>query len=272
MGGARRDAGRRRGPDPEGAAGALPLRILHPRRFRQIRAFLEGKAADAPTPEELEDFVDAVAGQIEGALARHAPIHDLLALLNAGRDQRQHLESGTAGESGAGPASGVPGPPLAARGDEDWMRAALREASAAEREGEVPVGAVIVRRGRAIGRGHNQRERLRDPTAHAEMIALTQAAEAAGTWRLDDAVMYVTLEPCPMCAGALVNGRMGRLVYGADDPKAGACGSLMDIVSDGRLNHRVPVTRGVLAAECGDLLRTFFRARRGGPRHGAEEE
>ncbi len=96
------------------------------------------------------------------------------------------------------------------------------------------------------------------------MIALTQAAEAVGSWRLDGATMVVTLEPCPMCAGALVTARVGRLVYGADDPKAGACGTLMDLVNDPRLNHRLPVTRGVLAAECGDVLRSFFRARRGG--------
>jgi tRNA(adenine34) deaminase len=143
------------------------------------------------------------------------------------------------------------------------MEEALREARRAAAEGEVPVGAVIVRAGKVLGRGHNQRERLRDPTAHAEMIALTQAAEAAGTWRLDDATMVVTLEPCPMCAGALVNARMGRLVYGADDPKAGACGSLMNLVADARLNHRLPVVRGVRAAECGALLRDFFRSRRG---------
>ncbi|MCK6481033.1 MAG: nucleoside deaminase [Planctomycetaceae bacterium] len=143
------------------------------------------------------------------------------------------------------------------------MKDALKEARRAAAEAEVPVGAVVVKDGRIIGRGRNQREKLRDPTAHAEMIALTQAAAAVGSWRLDGAAMFVTLEPCPMCAGALVNARMGRLVYGADDPKAGACGTLMDLVSDRRLNHRMPVTRGVLAAECGAVLREFFRARRG---------
>jgi tRNA(adenine34) deaminase len=149
------------------------------------------------------------------------------------------------------------------RDDEAWMRKAVEEARRAAAEDEVPVGAVVVAGGRLVGRAHNQRERLRDPTAHAEMIAITQAAEAAGTWRLDGATIYVTLEPCPMCAGALVNARMGRLVYGADDPKAGACGSLMDLVADPRLNHRLPVTRGILAAECGEVLRAFFRSRRG---------
>ena len=142
------------------------------------------------------------------------------------------------------------------------MEEALKEARRAVAEGEVPVGAVVVKDGRLLGRARNQRETLHDPTAHAEMIAITQAAEAVGSWRLDGATIYVTLEPCPMCAGALVNARMGRLVYGASDPKAGACGSLMDLVNDRRLNHRLPVTRGVRTAECAALLRDFFRARR----------
>lgn len=149
------------------------------------------------------------------------------------------------------------------RSDDDWMEEALKEARLAAAEGEVPVGAVVVREGRLLGRGRNQRERLKDPTAHAEMIALTQAAAAAESWRLDGCTMVVTLEPCPMCAGALVNARMDRLVYGADDPKAGACGTLMDLVNDRRLNHRLPVTRGVRAAECGRILSEFFRSRRG---------
>jgi tRNA(adenine34) deaminase len=143
------------------------------------------------------------------------------------------------------------------------MREALKEARRAAAEGEVPVGAVVVKEGRLLGRAHNQRELLKDPTAHAEMVAITQAAEAVGSWRLDGATIFVTLEPCPMCAGALVNARMGRLVYGADDPKAGACGTLMDLANDSRLNHRLPVTRGILAAECGEVLKKFFRARRG---------
>ena len=148
------------------------------------------------------------------------------------------------------------------RDDEGWMRRALREAARAAGAGEVPVGAVVAKDGRVLGSAGNQRERLRDPTAHAEIIALTQAAEAVGSWRLDGATMFVTLEPCPMCAGALVNARIGRLVYGADDPKAGACGTLMDLSADRRLNHRFPVTRGVLAAECAEVLRAFFRRRR----------
>jgi tRNA(adenine34) deaminase len=150
------------------------------------------------------------------------------------------------------------------RDDASFMEEALREARRAASEGEVPVGAVVVRDGEILGRGRNQRELLKDPTAHAEMIALTQAAAAAGTWRLDGAAMVVTLEPCPMCAGALVNARVGRLLFGAADPKAGACGTLMNLVGDPRLNHRLPVVPGVRAAECAALLKDFFRARRGG--------
>jgi len=139
---------------------------------------------------------------------------------------------------------------------------ALREASAAASRGEVPVGAVIVKDGRVIGRAHNMRETLRDPTAHAEMIALTQAAEAMQAWRLEGVVVYVTLEPCCMCAGALVLARVSRLVYGAADPKAGACGTLYNIVADERLNHRVEVTAGILADESRALLQDFFRGKR----------
>ena len=142
------------------------------------------------------------------------------------------------------------------------MAAALREAVLAAEEDEVPVGAVVVKDGHVIGRGHNRREALNDPTAHAEMLALTAAAEAVGSWRLDGATMYVTLEPCPMCAGALVNARVARLVYGAIDPKAGACGTLYDIPRDSRLNHRMEVTAGVRAEECGEILTSYFRAKR----------
>ena len=160
---------------------------------------------------------------------------------------------------------------LEQRDDASFMEEALREARVAAAEGEVPVGAVIVREGRILGRGHNQRERLKDPTAHAEMIALTQAAAAAESWRLDGAAMVVTLEPCPMCAGALVNARIGRLLYGADDPKAGACGTLMNLVADPRLNHRLPVVGGVRRAECAALLQEFFRSRRRGGDGDGEE-
>ena len=149
-----------------------------------------------------------------------------------------------------------------ARLDERFMRMALREADAAAVAGEVPVGAVIVKDGRVIARAHNLRETLKDPTAHAEIIAITQAAEALSAWRLDGAVVYVTLEPCPMCAGALVLARVARLVYAAADPKAGACGTLYDIVRDDRLNHTMEVTSGVLADEAGGMLREFFRDRR----------
>lgn len=148
------------------------------------------------------------------------------------------------------------------RGDEYWMRLALSEAEQAFGEGETPVGAVIVRDGRVIGRAGNRIESLRDPTAHAEILAIGAAAETTGYQRLLDATMYVTLEPCPMCAGAIVLARIPRLVYGAPDPKMGACGSLYDIPRDDRLNHRVQVDSGVLAEECGGLLREFFRALR----------
>jgi tRNA(adenine34) deaminase len=146
--------------------------------------------------------------------------------------------------------------------DETFMAEALGEARLAGAEGEVPIGAVLVADGRIAGRGRNARERLRDPTAHAEILALQDAARALGRWRLTGSTMYATLEPCPMCAGALVNARVDRLVYAVEDPKAGAVDTLFDLVRDPRLNHRVEVASGVLAEECGTLLREFFRQRR----------
>jgi tRNA(adenine34) deaminase len=128
--------------------------------------------------------------------------------------------------------------------------------------GEVPVGAVVVRAGRILAQSFNLRETLQDPTAHAERLALTWAGRAVGSWRLEGCVLYVTLEPCAMCAGAIIHSRIARLVYGATDPKAGACESLFRLVSDTRLNHRVPITAGVLARECGDVLKEFFQERR----------
>jgi len=148
--------------------------------------------------------------------------------------------------------------------DEEYMAEALRQAMTALEDNEVPVGAVIVQDGRVIGRAHNQRERLRDPTAHAEMIAITQAAEHVGNWRLEGCTMYVTLEPCPMCAGAIVLARLPRLVFGARDPKTGAVGSIYDIPRDPKLNHAVDVTAGVLEKECGDILTEFFQRKRQG--------
>ena len=148
--------------------------------------------------------------------------------------------------------------------DEAFMKEALKEAQAALQAEEVPVGAVIVHEGRVIARAHNQRETLNDPTAHAEMIAITQAAAALDRWRLSGCTLYVTLEPCTMCAGAMVLARIDRLVYGADDPKAGAVGSLYNIPRDSRLNHRLEVTSGVSAEECGALLRDFFDLKRRG--------
>jgi tRNA(adenine34) deaminase len=144
------------------------------------------------------------------------------------------------------------------------MRAALAEARAAVDHDDVPVGAVVLRHGEIIAARHNERELSGDPTAHAEVLALRDAAAAVGHWRLDDCTLVVTLEPCTMCAGAMVNGRLGRLVYGAPDPKAGAAGSCYDLVDSPVLNHRIPRTTGVLADECGDLLRQFFRERRRG--------
>ncbi len=143
------------------------------------------------------------------------------------------------------------------------MRLALDEARAALDHGDVPVGAVVVHRGVAIARRHNERELTADPTAHAEVLALRDAARRIGRWRLDECTLYATLEPCAMCAGAMVNARLGRIVYGADDPKAGAVDSVFHLLSGDVLNHRVDVTAGVMAEEAGDLLRTFFRDRRG---------
>ena len=146
--------------------------------------------------------------------------------------------------------------------DEDFMRLAIAEAQAAAALDEVPVGAVIVKDGAVIARGGNRREGAADPTAHAEMIAIRQAAQAIGGWRLEDATLYVTQEPCPMCAGAIVNARVARVVYGCDNPKAGAVRTLYHLLEDPRLNHRVTVVPGVLASECGRLLSGFFETLR----------
>jgi tRNA(adenine34) deaminase len=146
--------------------------------------------------------------------------------------------------------------------DEQYMRIAIAQAQIAEENGDVPIGAVIVHSSKIIAKAYNQREQLQDPTAHAEIIALTQAAAALENWHLNDCTIYVTLEPCCMCAGALVLSRIDRLVYGCDDPKTGAVKSLYNIVQDKRLNHQVEVVSGVLADECGALLTEFFKKRR----------
>ncbi|MBI5118789.1 nucleoside deaminase [Candidatus Poribacteria bacterium] len=146
---------------------------------------------------------------------------------------------------------------------EDYMAIALREAQKAFEIKEVPVGAVIVHEGQVIAKAHNQRELLQDPTAHAEIIAITQAASSLHSWRLEKTTMYVTLEPCVMCAGAIVLARIPELVLGAWDPKAGAAGSLMNILQDSRLNHRVNVTAGIGENECGAILKDFFVRLRG---------
>jgi tRNA(adenine34) deaminase len=146
--------------------------------------------------------------------------------------------------------------------DSNWMAQALDQARLAASEGEVPIGAVVVFEGRVVGAGRNARERLHDPTAHAEILALQEASRNLGRWRLTGCTIFATLEPCFMCAGALVNARIDRLVFAVADPKAGAVGSLADVVRDPRLNHRVEVSSGLLSQECGDLLRDFFRAKR----------
>jgi tRNA(adenine34) deaminase len=147
--------------------------------------------------------------------------------------------------------------------DQAMMRRALDLAREAASMGEVPVGALIVRDGKIVSQAFNLRETLHDPTAHAERLAITLAGQALGSWRLESCTLYVTLEPCPMCAGAIVQSRIPRVVYGAADPKAGACASLFQIVSDPRLNHRSEVTAGVLERECGEILSLFFQDRRG---------
>jgi tRNA(adenine34) deaminase len=146
--------------------------------------------------------------------------------------------------------------------DDNYMKIAMEQAQIAEENGDVPIGAVIVFEKQIIGKAYNQREQLQDPTAHAEIIALTQAAAFLESWRLHGCTMYVTLEPCPMCAGALVLARIDRLVYGCDDPKTGAVKSLYNIATDERLNHTINVTSGVLFEDCGGLLQHFFRRRR----------
>jgi len=146
--------------------------------------------------------------------------------------------------------------------DDQYMRIAIEQAKIAEENGDIPIGVVIVYKNQIIAKAYNQREQLKDPTAHAEIIALTQAAAAMESWHLNGCTIYVTLEPCPMCAGALVLARVDRLVYGCDDPKAGACKSLYNIVQDERLNHRLEVSCGVLREECSRLLQNFFQQRR----------
>lgn len=148
------------------------------------------------------------------------------------------------------------------RDDTYWMGLALREARKAAAKGEVPIGAVVVRDGQVLGRGHNLREKSLDPTSHAEMTAIRRAARKAASWRLLGATLYVTLEPCPMCMGAIILARLERVVFGCHDPKAGAAGSLYDLSADPRLNHRVLLTSGVCQDECSATLSSFFAALR----------
>jgi tRNA(adenine34) deaminase len=146
--------------------------------------------------------------------------------------------------------------------DEHFMRLALREAERAREHGDVPIGAVVALAGEVIAVARNERELRKDPTAHAEILALREAARALGSWRVLDATLYVTLEPCAMCAGAIVLARVPRVIYGASDPKAGAAGSVLDVLSEPRLNHRPEVQGGLLGKECGELLSKFFASRR----------
>lgn len=146
--------------------------------------------------------------------------------------------------------------------DERWMRRALQLAEKAAEQDEAPIGCVIVQEGRLIGEGYNLRESLKDPTAHAEMIAITQAAQSLADWRLENCTLYVTLEPCPMCAGAILQARVPRVVFGAVDPKAGAVESMFRMLSDARLNHRCRIVGGILAEPCGAILTEFFAAKR----------
>jgi tRNA(adenine34) deaminase len=161
-------------------------------------------------------------------------------------------------------------PVIDLQSDHYFMGEALRQAARAREAEEVPVGAVVVREGRVIARAGNQVELLKDATAHAEMLALTQAAEAAGDWRLTDCTLYVTKEPCPMCAGAMVHARLARVVFGASDPKAGAAGSAMNLLQFPTLNHRCEITTGVREPECRGLLQEFFSARRDKPKTAPE--
>ena len=144
-----------------------------------------------------------------------------------------------------------------------YMQYAIREAMRAEEEGEVPIGCVIIHNGEIIGKAHNQRERLQDPTAHAEVLAITQAANSLGSWRLENTKLFVTLEPCPMCAGAIILARVAEVYFGAYDPKAGVCGTLMNLLEDRRFNHQPIVTPGLCGDECGAMLTNFFRRIRG---------
>ncbi len=147
--------------------------------------------------------------------------------------------------------------------DLNYLRAAIAEAQAAEANGEVPVGAVVVHNGKIIGRGQNRVLRDSDPTAHAEIVALREAGRALKNYRLEDCTLYATLEPCAMCAGAILHARIGRLVYAAPDPKAGACGTVLSVMNHPQLNHKLEVTSGLLAEECGSMLTNFFLKRRG---------
>lgn len=179
---------------------------------------------------------------------------------DSGHSGDSHSMGGSSGFDGFGPGEDASQFPL--EWDQNYMKRALDLAVQAYEQDEVPVGAIVVHEGRVIGSGWNQREALQDPTAHAEMIAITQAAATLESWRLEGCTLYVTLEPCPMCAGAIVQARIPRLVYGAVDPKGGAVDTLFNLLNDARLNHRSAVSAGVMAPDCGAILSSFFQEKR----------
>jgi tRNA(adenine34) deaminase len=229
-----------------------------PRRVRTSATFVTGKRLKhAAVTARLVSEVRCLARTAPAPPGRRAPW--LVASFGA---ERQF----PAGTGRSGQTEKVEAKVLAVRclavTDEEAMAAALSEAAAAVEHGDVPVGAVAVAGGRVVGRGHNEREHRGDPTAHAEILALRAAAVTLGTWRLNSVTLYVTLEPCPMCAGALVAARVGRLVFAAADPKAGACGSLYNLCVDPRLNHEVTVVSGVFEEQASRLLTDFFGGRR----------
>jgi len=211
----------------------------------------------------------ADAASVAGAVGEHVSVHCAARLGQrsggSGRGMDVALMMMSCGAWRRGMESDGADDPMSERffpREDYFMRLALREAERALEHDDVPIGAVIVRDGEVIAEAHNERELRKDPTAHAEVLALREAAAREGSWRVLDAVMYVTLEPCAMCAGALVLGRLPRVVYGAHDPKAGACGSVLDVLGEPRLNHRPDVSGGLLEDDCAELLRSFFASRR----------
>jgi tRNA(adenine34) deaminase len=218
-----------------------------------------GKSQTVKLRESLSNSVDTmtVPGKSQTVKLRESLSNSVDAMTVPGKSQTVKLRESL---SNSGDAMTTLTP------DERWMEFAIREAELASGRKEVPIGAIIIHDNRIVGRGYNQTETLQDPTAHAEMIAITAAAMNLGSRRLERCTLYVTLEPCAMCAGAIVLARLPRLVYGAPDPKAGACGTLFNVVQDARLNHRVDLAGGILSERCGEMLSVFFaKVRQKGP-------